>query len=87
MRVFIAPPNSFIYKSMTDIKVGIDHVSAIDNNRMCFSGKGPDIFRIQVFVLIMTRKDNNSIRIFQCIIKVLEYRNYLNKPLRRDHER
>ena len=75
MRVFIAPPNSFVYKSVMDIKIGIDHISAINNNRMCFSGKGPDMFRIQVFVLMMPGKDNNSIRTFHRIIKVLEDRN------------
>ena len=74
MTVFIASSDSFVHKSMINKGSGstIFRPSIITGYA---SRKGSGYSRIQVFVLIMPGKDNNSIRTFHRIIKVLQNRN------------
>ncbi len=75
MHVFIAPPDSLVYKTVPDKKVGVNQVPSINDYRVGLFGQGPDMGRIQVSVLVMPGKDHNGICSPYRFIQVMEDRD------------
>src|SRR5665647_1155037 len=75
MHVFIAPPDSLVYKTVPDKEVGVDQVPSINDNRVWLSGQGPYMARNQILVLVMPGKDHYGICSPYRFIQVMEDRN------------
>ena len=75
MRVLVATANPLVDKSGLDKRIGIDHIAAVNNDRVGLPGQSLESYRVKVPVLLVTGEDNDRISAMDGIVKTSRNRH------------